>query len=47
MGNNNKIFKKYYLKSKTKYNGPLSEPKININYIFDLFICKIKLIFTI
>ena len=42
-----KFFKKYYLKSKTKYNGPLSEPKININYIFDLFICKIKLIFTI
>ena len=23
-----KFFKKYYLKSKTKYNGPLSEPKI-------------------
>ena len=42
-----KFFKKYYLKSKTKYSGPLSEPKININYIFDLFICKIKLIFTI
>ncbi len=42
-----KFFKKYYLKSKTKYNGPLSEPKISINYIFDLFICKIKFIFTI
>ena len=39
------FFKKHYLKSKTKYNGPLSEPKKNIIYFFDLLKCKIKLIY--
>jgi len=42
-----KFFKKYYLKSKTKYEGPLTEPKLSLNYIFGLLICKIKLLFTI
>ena len=42
-----KFFKKFYLKSKTKYDGPLYEPKITIRYILGLFFCKIKYIFTI
>ena len=41
-----KFFKKYYLKSKTKYDGPLNEPKKTFNYFLDLFICKIRLVFT-
>jgi len=40
-----KFFKKYYLKSKTKYNGPLTEPKKNINYLIGLMMCKIKKVF--
>ncbi len=42
-----KFFKKYYLKSKTKYNGPLSEPKITIGYILEFLYCKIQSFFTI
>ncbi len=45
-GFSTKFFKKYYLKSKTKYEGPLSEPKKTFNYFFDLLICKLKLFFT-
>ena len=40
-----KFFKKYYLKSKTKYSGPLSEPKLTLNYLFELVFCKIRKIF--
>ena len=40
-----KFFKKYYLKSKTKYNGPLKEPKKNIIYLLGLLMCKIKKVF--
>ena len=40
-----KFFKKYYLKSKTKYSGPLPEPKITLNYLFELVFCKIRKIF--
>jgi len=42
-----KFFKKYYLKSKSKYFGPLSDPKITLNYLFELMLCKIRKIFTI
>ncbi len=42
-----KFFKKYYLKSKTKYNGPLNDPKINLEYLLGLVACKIKSFFTI
>ena len=42
-----KFFKKYYLKSKTKYDGPLSDPKITLGYIVELIGCKVKSIFTI
>ena len=45
-GFSTKFFKKYYLKSKTKYEGPLNEPKKTINYLFELLICKIRLFFT-
>ena len=44
-GISTKFFKKHYLRSKTKYNGPLKEPKININFLFELFLCKIKSLF--
>ena len=40
-----KFFKKYYLKSKTRYIGPLTKPKITLLYLFELFLCKIKKIF--
>ncbi len=42
-GFSTKFFKKHYLKSKTKYNGPLNEPKKNFSFFLDLLICKIKL----
>ena len=41
-----KFFKKYYLRSKTKYVGQLSEPALNFNYLFGLITCKIKKFFT-
>ena len=37
-----KFFKKFYLQSGTKYNGPLKQPKINIYYFFEYMICKIN-----
>ena len=42
-----KFFKKHYLRSKTKYDGPLSEPNITIGYILGRLSCKIQSIFTI
>ena len=42
-----KFFKKHYLKSDTSFDGPLAEPVYNLNYFIGLFICKIKLFFTI
>ena len=35
-----KFFKKYCLQSDTIYLGPLTEPKKNFNFFFDLIICK-------
>jgi len=43
-GISTKFFKKYYLKSKTKYDGPLIEPKKDIFFFIDLAICKLRLI---
>ena len=40
-----KFFKKYYLNSKSKFKGPLQEPKKNLSFYFDLVICKLKLFF--
>ena len=42
-----KFFKKHYLKSKTKYNGPLKEPNRNFSYIFGFISCKIQSIFLL
>ncbi len=42
-----KFFKKHYLKSKTKYNGPLKEPDKTLRYIFGLLSCKIQSIFLL
>ncbi len=39
-----KFFKKYYLKSRSKFEGPLSNPKKTFLYYFELFLCKIKLL---
>ena len=44
-GISTKFFKKYYLKSKTKYNGPLNEPNVTIGYILGLLSCKIQSLF--
>ena len=41
-----KFFKKHYLKSKTKYDGPLHEPNVTPGYILGLLSCKIQSIFT-
>jgi len=37
-----KFLKKFYLHSGTIYNGPLHQPKIDINYFFYYLICKIN-----
>ena len=39
-----KFFKKHYLKSRTKFNGPLSNPKKTLFYYFELILCKIRLL---
>ena len=37
-----KFFKKYFLRSNTKYLGPLSEPDKTIFYYLGLFVCILK-----
>jgi len=44
-GISTRFFKKYYLKSKSIYDGPLKDPKKNFYYFIDLFKCKMKLIY--
>ena len=41
------FFKKYYLRTGTKYTGPLNEPAKNFTYFVDFFISKIKFLFLI
>ena len=41
-----KFFKKHYLKSKTKYTGPLGDPCRNFFYYYDLLICRIKFFYV-
>jgi len=41
-----KFFKKYYLRSKTKFVSPLTEPDKNLCYLIELLICKIKLAYS-
>ncbi len=40
-----KFFKRYYLKSDTPFNGPLTEPVKNFKYYFDLIKCKLAYFF--
>tara|TARA_B100000959_G_scaffold247900_1_gene274468 strand:+ start:717 stop:1553 length:837 start_codon:yes stop_codon:yes gene_type:complete len=42
-----KFFKKHYLKSDSKFESELSEPKKNFNYFFELFVCKLKLFYIL
>ena len=37
-----KFFKKFYMRTNEKYDGPLNEPNKNILFYFYLLICKIK-----
>lgn len=39
------FFKKFILKSDTKYKGPLREPKINTRFMINLFICKLNYLY--
>jgi GT2 family glycosyltransferase len=41
-----KFFKKFYLKSNEKYDGPLSDPLKNMKYFFYLIICKINFLYN-
>ncbi len=36
-----KFFKKFYLKSNTFYDGPLSNPKITFKFLYEFILCKI------
>ncbi len=40
-----KFFKKYYLNSNKKFVNELKKPKITISFIFNYFICKLKLFY--
>ena len=40
-----KFFKKYYLRSNMKFDGPLNDPKKNFVYFFDLIKCKLFFIY--
>ena len=39
------FFKKFILRSETKYNGPLKDPKKNFLYLINFFICKINFLY--
>ena len=41
------FFKRYYLRTGTKYTGPLNEPAKNFTYFVDFFISKIKFLILI
>ena len=41
------FFKKYYLRTGTKYTGPLNEPAKNFTYFVDFFISKLKFLMLI
>ena len=44
-GISTKFFKKHYLRANTLYLSQLTEPKKNLNYFFDLLICKFKYLY--
>ena len=39
------FFKKYIMRSDTKYTNPLEEPKKSVLYFFYLFLCKINFLY--
>ena len=39
------FFKRFYLRSDTKYTGELDNPKIGIIYLINLFLCKLNYIY--
>ena len=39
------FFKRFFLKSETRYDGKLSEPKKNLIFLFNLFLCKLNLFY--
>ena len=41
-----KFFKKYFMKSDTKYDGPVEKPKKTISFIIGLIVCKIYYLYT-
>ncbi len=41
-----KFFKKFYLKANTRYHKPLSQPNINIFYMFEYILCKINYLYV-
>ncbi len=40
-----KFFKRFYLKTNSKYNGPLLEPKKDPVFLFNLLLCKIHYLY--
>ena len=40
-----KFFKKFYLRSDKKYDGPLNEPDKNLNFFVKLMLCKLNYIY--
>ncbi len=40
------FFKKFILKSDTKYTKPLDEPKKNLEYLINLFLCKLNFLYV-
>ena len=41
-----KFFKRYFMKSDTKYDGPVEKPKKTISFIIGLIVCKIYYFYT-
>ena len=41
-----KSFKKFYLNTNSEYLGPLKDPKKNIKFIFNYFLCKIYYLYV-
>ena len=39
------FFKRFYLRSDTKYTGELNNPKIGVTYLINLFLCKLNYIY--
>ena len=40
-----KFFKKFYLRSDQKYDGPLNNPKKNLNFFTKLMLCKLNYVY--